>query len=463
MRRLLILVLLLLAPGHAGAQESPIMCSPRRQATEGAQRGSGFMTLPSMVEHIRISAPSLKVNNVRQTALAIPTIELAVFRPEVIAELPAWRATWFEVVLHPTDTALNPRLMVRGNVLPPAAGDTQTSVIAEFPNLGGGWRSARWDAFILACVDSDFDPELRRENTREIRVFARQPVYVSSLKLSAALGIASVIALYLILAVASMQTQSRQLAFARAEAEKEGRRFSRLGFALNPTVIMQDAFGHCSLARFQVLLFTLVLTGVYAYVMLRTGRLPNLSPSVLGLLGITLAGSVLARVAEGPVVDTPNRLWLLGTGVLDQTPRLPRWRDLIAGDGEIDVTRVQALAFTLFAAAALVANGTGDLESFQIPDQLNYLMGISQTVYVAGKALPRETAKRLNDEIRSLRDAERAVLDAPADAAAQRAFETARNAVGSVLFDVFGERFNDEALRRLTPGLRRPPPPAVVV
>lgn len=463
MRRFLILVLLLLASGNAVAQDTSVMCSPRRLQVEGAQRGSGFMTLPTVVEVLRASAPALKIRNVRQTALAVPTIELTVFRPEVIADVVTWRATWFEVVLHPANAPLDPGRMIRGTVLPPAPSDGETSVIAEFPSLGGGWWSARWDAFVLACVDSDFDPQLRRENTREIRVFARQPVYVSSLKLSAAFGIASAIGLYLILAVAAMQTQSRQFAYARQEAAKEGRRFSRLAYALNPTVIMQDAFGYCSLARFQVLLFTLVLTGVYAYVLLRTGRLPNLSNSVLGLLGITLAGSVLARVAEGPVVDTPNRLWLLGTGVLDPTPRLPRWRDLIAGDGEIDVTRVQALAFTLFAAGALVANGTGDLESFQIPDQLNYLMGISQTVYVAGKALPRETAKRLNDEIRVLREAERAALDSPADTNAQRAFETTRNAVGSALFDIFGERFDDEALRRLVPGLRRPPPPAVVV
>jgi hypothetical protein len=122
---------------------------------------------------------------------------------------------------------------------------------------------------------------------------------------------------------------------------------------------------------------------------------------------------------------------------------------------------VQALAFTVFAAAALVVNGTADLARFEIPDQINYLMGISQAVYVAGKAMPREAAKRLNEEIRAVREAERAVLDHPADAAAQKSFETARNAIGSVLLNVFGERFNDAALRRLTPGRREPPPEPV--
>lgn len=463
MRRIALVVLLILAAGSAAAQDSLIQCSPRKSPLEGGQAGSGFMTLPAVAEHLRGAAPALKVDSVRQTALAVPTIELAVLRPETIGSAVEWRAAWFEVVLHPSGTPMDPTRLVRGRVVPPAAGDNRTPLVAEFPSLDGGWWPSRWDMFIFACVDPGYDPASPRENGREVRAFARQPLYVSSLKLSGVAGLVCVLGLYLVLGLTASRTQARQFAFARQAAAAEGRTLSRLGFALNPPVIMQDAFGHCSLARFQVLLFTLVLTGVYAYVMLRTGSLPNLSNTVLGLLGITLAGSALARVADGPVVDTPNRLWLLGTGVVDPTPRLPQWRDLIAGDGEIDVTRVQALAFSLFAAAALVVNGTADLESFQIPDQLNYLMGISQAVYVAGKALPRESAKRLNEEIRALREAERAALDAPGDTAALRSFETARNAVGSALFDVFGERFDDAALRGMTPGLRRQPPPAASV
>jgi len=458
MRRVAILLVLLLAAGGAAAQEVLVQCSPRRADT-GAP-GSGFMTLPRLAEHLRSAAPALKVDEIRQTAMAVPTLSLTAHRPDGIADPKEWRSAWFEAVLHPAGLALDPALMVLGRVLPPAPGDGRTPVVAEFPALQAGWWPARYDVFVLACVDAGHDPSSQRENTREIRAFARQTLYVSSLRLSAATGIAAVLGLYLALAFAAAHVQLRQFAHAREAARRGGGDLSRAAFALRPTVIMQDAFGHCSLSRFQVLLFTLVLTGVYAYVMTRTGELPDVSPSVLLLLGITLAGSTLARAVDGPVVDTPNRLWLLGTGVIDPTPRLPQWRDLLAGDGEIDVTRVQALVFSVFAAVALVVNGTADLEQFRIPDQIVQLMGISQAVYVAGKALPREAATRLNAEIRALREAESAALDTPGDAAASRAFETARNAAGSVLFDVFGERFDDAALRRLTPGLRRAPPPA---
>jgi hypothetical protein len=458
MRHIAAFLVLLLSSVGAAAQEGLIQCGPPVPAGETPRLGRGFMTLTDVANHLRAAAPALKIERVQQTALALPTIELVVLRPDSVGDATEWRSTWFEAVVHPSATPLDPNLLIRGRVQPPLPEDTRTPLVAEFPSLPGGWWPSRWDVFVFACVDPGFNPAGNVGNSRAVRAFARQPFYVSSLKLSAAVGVLCVLGLYLGLAVAAAQTQSRQYAFARAMAAREGRHLPRALFAMQPPVIMQDAFGHCSLARFQVLLFTLVITGVYAYVMVRTGRLPNLSSTVLGLLGITLAGSALARIAEGPAVDTPNRLFLLGTGVLDPRPRLPRWHDLITGDGEIDVTRVQALAFTIFAAAALVVNGTGDLERFVIPDQINYLMGISQAVYVAGKALPREAAKRLNEEVRMLREAERAALADPGDSAAMKAFETARNGVGAVLFDVFGERFCDAALRRLTPGRREPPP-----
>jgi hypothetical protein len=459
MRRIgCVLLLFLLAAHGAAAQGRLIQCSPRVPDDEEWRQGPGEMDLTELARFLGAAAPSFNLGAVRQSALATPTLATSFIRPDAFPSDATWRVVFYESLLVPRGMTPTPSLLQIGRTAPPTPGAQETPLVIELPWLETGWLPTRWDLFVLACADPDFEPGPGRVNKREIRGFAHQAIYVSSLKLSAAIGVLSIVGMYLALAAAAAGTQARQYGHARAVAAQEGRHLSRLGFALRPTVIIQDAFGHCSLARFQVLLFTVVLTGVYSYVMVRTGSLPNLSPTVLTLLGITLAGSALARVAEGPVVDTPNRLWLLGTGVLDRSPRLPSWRDLIAGEGEIDVTRVQALVFTIFAAAALAVNGTADLASFEIPDQVNQLMGISQVVYVAGKALPRETAKRLNDEVRALRESERAVLAAPGDPTAAKGFETARNAVGSVLFDVFGERFDDNALRRLTPGRREPPP-----
>jgi hypothetical protein len=446
------------APGNARTVE----CSP-----PGSRPGesSGFMTLESLADHLNASAPGLQLTGpVRQRATAEPVLEFTVRRPPAITR-EVWEfGTWFEAVAYPADTLVGQiagRQVRKGLVLPPTPDAEETQVVARFPGLEQGWWPARWEMVLLVCTNPEQPPGAQRAEPRVLRIYARETLFVSNLRLSAAAGILAVLVLYGLLALAATQVQRAQYADLRQRLGSAAP--SALGFALRPPVIAQDSFGVASLSRFQVLLFTLTLSGVYAFVLMRTGELPTISTSVLALLGITLTGSALARVTEGSSVETGNRIWLLGTGVLDAAPRIPAWSDLIASDGEIDPSRVQALVFSFFAAAALVAFGTADLEKFDIPDELNYLITISQGAYVAGRALPRDSARRLNEEVRTIREAESRALADPADAAARKTFETARNALSSSLLDVFGDRVDDQRLRRLQPGDRTPPEPRVTV
>ncbi|MBU8537673.1 hypothetical protein [Falsiroseomonas tokyonensis] len=449
-------------PALAQGQPAPsraIQCSAPLPSDQAWRVGSGFMMMEDLARHLNTSAPSLPLGPVRQTSKAVPTLEIAVSRPDWLT--PAeWRHAFFEAVAYPDGISpieLRESHLQRGTVLPPSPQDGETVVSVLFPTLDSGWRPSSWQVLLLLCLDPvQQGASALRAQGRELRAYARQPLFVSTLRLSAAVGLLTVLAAYLVLAFAAARIHARQYEHSRRLLGPGAP--APLAYALRPTVIAQDSFGYCSLSRFQVLLFTLVLAGVYAYVMGRTGELPNLSQSVLTLLGVTLTGSTLARLTEGSPMQTANRLWLLGTGVLDPTPRLPRWTDLVESDGEIDVTRVQALLFSLFAAVALVVSGTGDLENFVLPDQLVTLIGISQAVYVAGRALPRDSAKRLNEEVASIRAAEQRAMADPADAAARKDFETARNAIASSLRDVFSERFCESRLRGLQPGERAQPP-----
>ena len=72
--------------------------------------------------------------------------------------------------------------------------------------------------------------------------------------------------------------------------------------------------------------------------------------------------------------------------------RIPRWSDLVfwAGTSEVDVPRVQMLAFTILAAG-FVALKIGD-ESIipEIPNSVVILMGLSNGVYVGGKLVVKQ-------------------------------------------------------------------------
>jgi multisubunit Na+/H+ antiporter MnhG subunit len=459
MQRLVLLVCALVALAGAAHAQSRRAIECGLPAEEGQPPGerADFITLDGFASWLGKNAAAIEIAKVRQTAQAVQTLLISVQRPGRI-EPADWERAFFEVLAYPSarsPSELRANDIVLGRVRPPRpSNENVREIVIEFASIERNWLPSRMEIVVLACVPEPLEDGRGLAKVRDLRAYGSQGFYFSSLWLSTAIGLGAVLLLYALIGLAAAGVHRRQYAFLRAREEKAGSRLSLLGFALRPTVLMQDSFGTCSLARFQVLLFTLVLTGVYAYVLARTGELSGLSNTVLALLGITLAGSTLARATGGPVVDTPNRLWLIGTGVLDATPRAPAWRDLIASDGEIDVTRVQAVAFSLFAAAALVINGTTNLAGFEIPQEINYLMGISQVVYIAGKALPQEAAKRLNEEIRAIRTAETRVLSDPTDAVAGKEFETARNAIGAALFDVFGERFDEVALRAMVPGRR---------
>ncbi len=382
----------------------------------------------------------------QQTSNARATLKINLRQPEGV-DVADWRATFFAAIAYPAASGVlpaNDAATILAIVQPPTPESGITPLRVEFTPPETWWRST-WQVAVIACIPNPPSPEPS--------AFGITEVAVSSYYLSVVIGFGAAAVLYLVIAFTALRVHGQQLdRDARARRSAGSRPTPAFWRAMNPVVICQDAFGAASLSRFQVLLFTLAVVGVYAYVFARTGNLSGMSNTVLMLLGITLAGSTLASLAEGPPLSTANRVWLTATGILETQQRTPRWEDLLGAEGEVDVTRVQALAFSVFAAVALVVNGATDLENFTIPDQLNTLIGISQAVYVAGKALPREAAKRLNDEVRALRDAEQAVLRNPTDAPAVLEFDRQRAALHGALADVFGERYRPDRLRLLQPG-----------
>lgn len=455
--RVLIACLLSLLTLPAVAQRAPpwegICLNPQGVAAgpaqPGANRAAGLWA--GWIRSRGLGTLRIERDLTQQTSNARATLKINLRQPEGVSEND-WRSTFFAAIAYPAASGALPAedsTPILAVVHPPTPEAGITPLRVEFTPPETWWRSV-WQVAVIACIPNPPSPEPS--------AFGITEVTVSSYYLSVVIGLGAAAALYLVIAFTALRVHRQQLETQAQEQRGGGRRPSPAFWrALNPVVICQDAFGAASLSRFQVLLFTLTVVGVYAYVFARTGYLSALSNTVLMLLGITLAGSTLAGLADGPPLSTANRVWLTATGVLDARPRTPRWEDLLGAEGEVDVTRVQALAFSVFAAVALVVNGATDLENFAIPDQLNTLIGISQAVYVAGKALPRESAKRLNEEVRALRDAEQAVLRKPDDEPATLEFERLRAALHGVLTDVFGERFRADRLRALRPGMLAPP------
>jgi hypothetical protein len=213
----------------------------------------------------------------------------------------------------------------------------------------------------------------------------------------------------------------------------------KLLHAADPVFISQDGLGDASLGRVQLLVFSVVVAALLFYVWLRTGVIVGFSQDLLVLLGITGAGTALSRlaIARNPVSPQTHAL-LLRLGVVNVNRNMPRWSGVISSDGEVDVTRVQALAFSIVVLVALVFTGVSDLVNFQLSDQVKWLLGISQGVYIAGKLVPSEACQRLDTEVNEMIKAAREER-AGVEGAAQR-FKSGREGASRTLLEVYGPR-----------------------
>jgi hypothetical protein len=227
--------------------------------------------------------------------------------------------------------------------------------------------------------------------------------------------------------------------------------FNRIGWkflrATDPVFISQDGLGEGSLGRVQLLLFSTVVACLVLYVYLRTGVMVGFSNDVLMLLGITGGSTALSRlpIAKRAVSEQTEAL-LLRLGVVNVNRNMPSWGDTISSRGEVDVTRVQALLFTVIVLVALVVNGWADLANFSLPPQVNWLLGISQGVYIAGKLVPSEACERLDTAVKAWIAAAQGHVQAPGDAGAAARFAETREAVEQTVLEVYGERAD---LRRI--------------
>lgn len=144
--------------------------------------------------------------------------------------------------------------------------------------------------------------------------------------------------------------------------------------------------GYASLSQFQIVLWTVVVGMSAIYVMTLSGNLISISDGTLILLGIASASALASRMTPtgqtAPVVPAP-----------DVSGAMPDWSDLVIPDRatrEIDVTRLQMLAFTLITAAFVLIKVVVDYEIPAIPSNFLVLMGISNGVYVGGRSLPSQ-------------------------------------------------------------------------
>lgn len=191
--------------------------------------------------------------------------------------------------------------------------------------------------------------------------------------------------------------------------------------AYSPVVLTAGKFRRGSLANIQVLFFSLVVFWLVALNLGRGEGLPKLNSDILLLLGIAAVGTGTVRgaAAARKRLSNENWAWLKNKGWVSQdiertkADRKPIWGDLLTSDGAFEVTRFQSLSFSLLVGGALIKAGIdGNTANFDVPDAYLGILGLSQIVYVGGKAVAPNAVGQLNDQLTKLRALELKFTDA---------------------------------------------------
>jgi hypothetical protein len=182
---------------------------------------------------------------------------------------------------------------------------------------------------------------------------------------------------------------------------------------LNPVFITAGSDGKGSLAKLQILFFSMIVFGLLLFIVLRTGVLSDISTTILMLLGIAAVGSTAAKATDmqRSRIDFDNWTWFIGKKWLPKgglaEVNHAKWNHIVTSDGEFDVYRYQSCIFSLVVGGALLAAGINQLASFSIPETLLGVLGLSQVVYVAGKLTTPPSFAELNKATSDLRTLEK--------------------------------------------------------
>lgn len=145
--------------------------------------------------------------------------------------------------------------------------------------------------------------------------------------------------------------------------------------------------GDPSLSLWQTFVWTVVTVWGLLYVFIVAGSLLTLTPEMMGLLGIAGTGSVLARWIATSSGSTSRQPSSTSTPPLPTPPSQHLFWQMLSSNGSFDLLKLQLFVFTTLIAMYVVGR-IADAAAFPSLDvNTLLLMGVSQGVYITGKAV----------------------------------------------------------------------------
>lgn len=289
-----------------------------------------------------------------------------------------------------------------------------TELVLGVPDPGFGFQKKMELAIVSFPIGADGKPQWDTP-----KMSAVQPVRVSNRLFSTLVALVAVMIAYL----------AAVLALGRIKEH----------YAWDPVYLTSGVYDRASLSQFQIFGFTLLVFGLLVYILFRMGILPNISSDILLLLGISAAGTAGSKVAGVMKrrLSSDNWAWLRNNGWLtvyeagidgkDADTKRARWGDLLKdNDGSLDIYSFQLATFSVLVGYSLLTSDLKALSTFSVPQNLLALLGLSNVVYIGGKAVTPNSVGEIDDKLTALRDKEVGWISAVAKDVAKLADQPAK-------------------------------------
>lgn len=146
--------------------------------------------------------------------------------------------------------------------------------------------------------------------------------------------------------------------------------------------LLKNSYGKYSLSRFVVVFWTSIVLFTTIYFWISTGHLPKVTNTILGLLGISVASSVGAQVANG-VSGNKTKTESKETESAEPSPSKSMLTNGLSPDLRID--RLQALSFNLVYGGYFIYEMVFMFYQPEFDTNTLLLLGISNGLYVGIK------------------------------------------------------------------------------
>ncbi len=258
----------------------------------------------------------------------------------------------------------------------------------------GGWFTTYKAQLriIYKKTNVDGEPEVFRQNL---------PVEIPNFHWAYTWGIIAILISFLIAWALKPDPLKKQEGFDADNSKDEWQKTNGVKrFFLYPLHFTITPLGTYSISLAKILFWTFITIFGFVYVYRLSGKVLDITPQMLTLLGIGGGTALAAKInAQSRVREIPQKY----LGLVKKT-RIPRLKDLLSIGGQPNIFKFQMIVFTLFTGYYVIVEIIKTCAFPEIPGNLMTMMGMSSIIYLGNEVASKNVWEEIKKKVEAIKE-----------------------------------------------------------